>query len=124
MAWKPRQSFECVTRRWVSLTYALQGRDQQTLVDLLLLSRGVYENTRRRWCALLDGEPGTTSLPSPMGYEYSPWGTYHRQIGRGGVNRTQAGTGYLQQYPPSLQARYADPATCPETLLLFFHRLR
>ena len=125
MAWEPRQSFECVTRRLVSLTYALQGRDQQTLVDLLLLSRGVYEKYTAPLGLCWMVNPGHHYGPSPMGYEYSPWGTYHRADRDAvGVNRTQAGTGYLQQYPPSLQARYADPATCPETLLLFFHRLR
>ena len=40
-----------------------------------------------------------------------------------GIDRTAAGTGYVNQYPPKLAALYGDPAACPDELLLFFHRL-
>ena len=60
-----------------------------------------------------------------MGYEYSQWGTYHRADRDAvGVDRTMAGTGFVGQYPPRLRARYENRDTCPEELLLFFHRLR
>ena len=62
--------------------------------------------------------------PNPMGYEFASWGTYHR-AGRDavGIDRTAEGTGYTAQYPPELQALYENRQTCPEKLLLFFHRL-
>ena len=40
-----------------------------------------------------------------------------------GMDRTAAGTGYIQQYPPELAAKYESLATCPDDLLLFFHHV-
>jgi alpha-glucuronidase len=69
--------------------------------------------------------PGGHYGPSPWGYEFSLWGTYNRADRNAvGIDRTASGTGYILQYPEALRAKYADPATCPEKLLLFFHRLR
>jgi alpha-glucuronidase len=39
------------------------------------------------------------------------------------MERTAAGTGFIQQYPPQLAEEYESLATCPENLLLFFHHL-
>ncbi|HSK67752.1 MAG TPA: alpha-glucuronidase, partial [Candidatus Limnocylindria bacterium] len=69
--------------------------------------------------------PSTHYGPSPMGYEFSRWGTYHRADREAiGVDRSGRGTGFTGQYPEPLRTRYDDPASCPERLLLFFHRLR
>ena len=68
--------------------------------------------------------PHTHYGPSPSGYEYDLWGTYHRASHRAvGIDRTDRGTGYVSQYPEALQQRYGDPSQCPDSLLLFFHRL-
>ncbi len=124
MAWQPMSSFKTVTRLWAQLTYSLQGVPLQTLTDSLLLSREIYEKYTAPLGLGWMVNPGHHYGPSPMGYEYSAWGTYHRADREAvGVDRTERGTGYLLQYPPALQARYRDPATCPEKLLLFFHRL-
>jgi alpha-glucuronidase len=40
-----------------------------------------------------------------------------------GIDRSENGTGYVAQYPPALKALYASPESCPDNLLLFFHRL-
>ena len=62
--------------------------------------------------------------PSVDGYEYSRWGTYHRADHFGiGVDRTDKGTGYAQQYYEQNAKMYNDPNTCPEELLLFFHHI-
>jgi alpha-glucuronidase len=39
------------------------------------------------------------------------------------MDRTDAGTGYAQQYPPALAAEYNSLKTCPDDLLLFFHHV-
>ena len=41
-----------------------------------------------------------------------------------GIDRTEKGTGYACQYPTEMAKMYQDTDTCPEKLLLFFHRLR
>jgi len=115
-AWQPGSSFELVTRLWARLTYALRGAPLQTLTDMLLLSREIYE----KYAAPLglchaEGARGPCE-PGFAGYD----GAGRDAVG---VDRTETGTGLLALYPPALRTRYRDPAACPERLLLFFHRL-
>ena len=124
-AWNPELAPETILRLWCRLTYALPADQEDTLCRLLMESRGVYEQYTSPlglcWMVNKMGHYG----PGPDDYEFAAWGTYHRADRDAvGIDRTAAGTGYLLQYPPELQARYADPATCPDNLLLFFHRLR
>jgi alpha-glucuronidase len=50
--------------------------------------------------------------------------TYHRADASGiGFDRTPRGSGAVDQYRSPLRERWADPSTCPETLLLWFHHL-
>ena len=123
-AWQPDVQPAQVIRDWVRLSYQLPAEQERRLCDMLLNSRAVYE----RYTAPLGVgwmiTPNTHYGPSPDGYEYSSWGTYHRADCHAvGIDRGPDGTGYLSQYPPEVQALYADPATCPDELLLFFHRL-
>ena len=92
--------------------------------EMLLSSRGVYEMYASPlglgWMVNINHHYG----PSPEGYEFSKWGTYHRANHKAiGVDRTENGTGYTAQYHPYLNKLYSDKATCPEELLLYFHRL-
>lgn len=49
---------------------------------------------------------------------------YHRADTAGiGLDRTKSGSDALAQYAPGFAAQYADAATCPPTLLLWFHHL-
>ena len=124
-AWDPRVEPGAVIRRWARLSYALPPEQENALADMLLSSRGVYEKYTAPlglcWMVNPDGHYG----PSPGGYEFSLWGTYHR-AGRDavGIDRTSAGTGYAAQYPAAIRDRYESLETCPDNLLLFFHRLR
>jgi alpha-glucuronidase len=70
-------------------------------------------------------EPGHHYGPSPDGYEYSRWGTYHLADRDGvGVDRSTAtGTGYAGQYPAPWRELYESVDTCPDELLLFFHHV-
>lgn len=123
-ACQPMSAFETVTRLWAQMTYALKSAQLEKLTDLLLLSREVYEKYTASLGLCWMVNPGHHYGPSPMGYEYSFWGTYHRADREAvGVDRTETGTGYLMQYPPALRARYQEPSACPDKLLLFFHRL-
>lgn len=124
VAWKRDRDFAAELDLWARLTYALPDADREALTGMLLQSREAY----RKYNAPLGigwmVQPNAHYGPSPMGYEYAPWGTYHRANRDAiGVDRTENGTGYLLQYPAELQARYRAPETCPDDLLLFFHRL-
>jgi alpha-glucuronidase len=91
---------------------------------MMLSSRGTYEKYTAPlglcWMVNIHHHYG----PSPEGYEFSKWGTYHRADHKAvGVDRTESGTGYMRQYHPHLRALYGNLDTCPEELLLYFHRL-
>ncbi|MBQ8072714.1 MAG: alpha-glucuronidase [Clostridia bacterium] len=124
LAWSPRIDPAEVFDNWACLTYDFSAADRRTLVQLLLCSRSVYEKYTAPLGLCWMVNPGLHYGPNPSGYEYDLWGTYHRANRDAvGIDRTAEGTGYLLQYPAELQARYADPDTCPDTLKLFFHRL-
>lgn len=125
MAWRPGRDFEREARTWCRLSYALDAAGESTLTSLLLCSREVYEQYTATLGLCWMVNPGYHYGPSPEGYEYALWGTYHRADRDAvGIDRTIKGTGYTRQYPPELCALYEDTATCPENLLLFFHRVR
>ena len=116
---------EAVTRRFVRLMYpALDASRTDKLTSLLLGSRETYEKYTAPLGICWMVTPGVHYGPSPDGYEYQSWGTYHKANRNAvGIDRTGKGTGYLLQYPASMQDRWADPATCPDNMLLFFHRI-
>ena len=95
-----------------------------TVTDILMKSWPTYEKYNAPlgigWMVV----PGIHYGPDVDGYEYSPWGTYHKAdlcaIGR---DRTENGTGFTSQYRKENADMYASTDTCPEELLLFFHRL-
>lgn len=125
-AWEPAcaEDPEGLIRLWVKLTYRLCEAQQDTLTRMLAMSRGVYEkytaNLGLGWMVY----PHTHYGPNPGGYEFTPWGTYHRADRNAvGVDRSERGTGYAQQYPEPFRSLYNDPAACPDELKLFFHRL-
>ena len=62
--------------------------------------------------------------PDVDGYEYSPWGTYHKaDLHAIGIDRTECGTGFTSQYRKENADMYSSVDSCPEELLLFFHRM-
>jgi alpha-glucuronidase len=124
ISWNPAADPAEIAREWSILTFGDDPAVTETVTDILLRSREVYEKYTSPlgigWMCV----PGTHYGPSPEGYEFDRWGTYlranHREIG---VERGPEGTGFTEQYSPPLAAMYRDIAACPEELLLFFHRL-
>ena len=124
MAWDPSLTAKEVLNDWIGLTFGTDPALREPLLKMMLDSRGVYEKYTAPlglcWMVNINHHYG----PSPEGYEFSKWGTYHRADTKAvGVDRTEHGTGYLSQYHPRLQALYGAAGTCPEELLLYFHRL-
>ncbi len=124
LAFDTELSAEVIAREWVRLSFNLEKDLEDKLVQMLLGSRETYEKYTSPlgigWMVTPQGHYG----PSVDGYEYSRWGTYHRADHFGlGVDRTDKGTGYAQQYYQPNADMYNDPKTCPENLLLFFHHI-
>ena len=124
LAWDPEVDPKEAVTRWARLTYAFSPEQEQILVSLLLKTRRVYEKYTAPLGIGWMVTPHDHYGPNPSGYEYDLWGTYHKANRDAvGIDRTHAGTGYLDQYPESVRAKYEDPETCPDLYLLFFHRL-
>jgi len=125
LAWDPHVDPEACIRLWAKLTYALPQDQHKALVKLLMGSRRVYEKYTSPLGLGWMVKPHVHYGPSPDGYEYDLWGTYHHADRNAvGIDRTANGTGYVNQYPEPLRSRYASLETCPDLLKLFFHRLR
>ena len=124
LAWDPDVDARQAIARWCRLTYAFTPAQEETLVSLLLSTRRIYEKYTAPLGIGWMVTPHSHYGPNPSGYEYDLWGTYHKADRNAvGIDRTGAGTGYLDQYPEAVRKKYEDPASCPDLYLLFFHRL-
>jgi alpha-glucuronidase len=125
LAWNPNFSAQEITEEWVKLTFGGQEIVVEQISALLERSGHIYENYTAPLGIGWMVNPGHHYGPSVDGYEYSQWGTYHRADHTGiGIDRTVGtGTGYAGQYHPENALRFETPQSCPEELLLFFHRL-
>ncbi len=124
LAYDTELSSEEIAREWIRLSFALEKEDEDKLTDMLLRSREIYEKYTSPLGIGWMVTPHDHYGPSVDGYEYSRWGTYHRADHLGiGVDRSDKGTGYAQQYYKENAEKYNNPKECPEELLLFFHHI-
>ncbi len=116
---------EQIAREWIALTYGTDEQVMENIEKILMMSWPAYEKYNAPLAIGWMVNPSYHFGPNVDGYEYDRWGTYHRishsAIGR---DRSSRGTGYAQQYPEPLASMYNEIDTCPEELLLFFHRVR
>lgn len=125
LAWNPSESTRSITEDWVKMTFGLDERLVQTISTMLENSWQIYENYTTPLGIGWMINPGHHFGPNIDGYEYDKWGTYHRADLKGmGVDRSLAtGTGYTRQYHDNVFEQYEDKESCPEELVLFFHRV-
>lgn len=117
-------SAEEIAREWIVQTFGNQKKVMETIEKILLMSWNTYEKYTSPLGIGWMVNPSHHYGPNVDGYEYDRWGTYHRADLKGmGVDRTLSGTGYTSQYNEPLSTMYANPQTCPEELLLFFHHM-
>ncbi len=125
LAWDPNLSAEEITKEWVTTTFGGEPKVLNTISDILLNSWEVYENYTTPLGIGWMCNPNHHFGPNVDGYEYSKWGTYHRADHLAiGVDRSvENGTGFAGQYHGPVAKLYESKSTCPEELLLFFHRI-
>jgi len=124
LACDPLLTARDILTEWIELTFGANPDLVKPLLEMMISSRYTYEKYAcplgLGWMVYVHHHYG----PQPEGYEFSKWGTYHRANREAiGIDRTERGTGYTAQYHPYLNKLYSDVATCPEELLLYFHRL-
>jgi len=125
LAWNPEIPLERIIDTWTRLTWGNNPQVVETINALQLHSWQVYEG--------YTGPNGMGTLTNILGYHFGPgiesaerngWGQWFRGEPDGiGMDRTNDGTGYAQQYPTVLAERYNSLTTCPDELLLFFHHV-
>jgi len=98
-----------------------------TIRELLLDSRETYvDYTMPLGLHHLIGGDHYAPMPENPDPRRADWSAvyYHRADAFGiGFDRTHKGSGAVDQYRPPLRGQWSDPASCPESLLLWFHRL-
>lgn len=125
LAWNPDTPLSEITDTWTRMTWGNDAQVVSTITSMLGKSWSVYEG--------YTGPNGMGTLTNILGYHFGPgiesaerngWGQWFRGEKDGiGMDRTSHGTGYAQQYAPELAAKYENPATTGDDLLLFFHHV-
>ena len=125
LAWNPDEPLDRIIDAWTRMTWGNDPLVDRTINALESGSWRVYEG--------YTGPNGMGTLTNILGYHFGPgiesaerngWGQWFKGEKDGiGMDRTTSGTGYAQQYPPELAAKYESLATCPQDLLLFFHHV-
>jgi alpha-glucuronidase len=125
LAWNPDETLSSIIDTWTRLTWGNDSQVDDVIDTLQLHSWQVYEG--------YTGPNGMGTLTNILGYHFGPgiesaerngWGQWFRGEKDGiGMDRTAAGSGFAQQYPPSLAAKFESLKSCPDDLLLFFHHV-
>ena len=124
LAFDNDMSAEEIAEEFIYLTFGSNAKVRRNIKEILMMSREAYENYTSPLGIGWMVNPSYHYGPNVEGYEYDRWGTYHRADHMGiGVDRTAAGTGYTEQYNEPNRSIYSSIETCPEELLLFFHRI-
>jgi len=125
LAWDSNISSEQITEEWIKLTFGNDSLVMKNISQILMNSWETYEKYTSPLGIGWMVSPGHHYGPDVDGYEFSPWGTYHRADCKGiGIDRTlESGTGYSGQYNEPLKSQYNNLERCPDELLLFFHHV-
>jgi alpha-glucuronidase len=128
MAWDPDRSPVQVAGEWVPMTLT---HDREAIAAIVRIMLGSHEAEVDFMTPL-----GLHHIMWP-GHHYGPapwwardvrpdWNSiyYHRADERGvGFDRTETGSSAVSRYRPMVRDRFAELATCPESLLLWFHHV-
>lgn len=130
LAWDHQATAETLADEWTRLTF---GHDEQvvaTITRMLLSSRETVVNYSMPLGLTHIMAEGHHYGPGPWvdlkGAGRPDWtAVYYHRAGLDGIgfDRTATGSNALAQYAPEWQAQWGNLETCPEHLLLWFHRV-
>jgi alpha-glucuronidase len=128
LAWDPAHTSEGIADEWIRMTWGHAEGLVATIRSIMLESRETYvDYTMPLGLHHLIGGDHYAPMPENPDPRRADWSAiyYHRADEKGiGFDRTRKGSGAVDQYRPPLRDLWNDPATTPESLLLWFHRLR
>ncbi len=127
LAWDHELGTVQLVNEWVRMTFSNDPRVVGPVAAMLLASReAVVDYMTPLGLAHLmatDHHYGPGPWVDDLRQDWNPV-YYHRAAVDGiGFDRTAAGSNAVAQYAPPVAQRYADLATCPENLLLWFHHV-
>lgn len=128
LAWDPEASARDIAEEWARMTFAPDPRVTGPVVEMMMASReAVVDYMTPLGLHHLMGR-GHHYGPGPWieGGPRADWTSvyFHRATRQGiGFDRSTRGSDAVSQYAPPVARLFDDPATTPETLLLWFHHL-
>ncbi len=127
LAWDPGLTSEAIADEWIRMTWSEAPDVVAAIRDVMMRSREAFVGyAMPLGLHHLIGGDHYAPMPENTDPRRSDWSatTYHRADAAGiGYDRTRAGSGAVEQYRSPLREQWADPATVPETLLLWFHHV-
>jgi alpha-glucuronidase len=128
LAWNPSLSSRAIAEEWVRMTFSNNPSFVRPVVEMMMGSREAAVDYMTPLGLLHLMGPGHHYGPAPWDASESraDWRPvyYHRADHDGiGFDRSRGGSDAVDQYAPSLAARFNDVRQTPETYLLYFHHV-
>jgi alpha-glucuronidase len=127
LAWDPARGAEGIADEWIRMTWGDAPELMSVVRSMMLESReALVRYSMPLGLHHLIGGDHYAPMPENDDPRRLDWTAiyYHRASADAvGFDRTQRGSGAVDQYFPPLRDRWNDPATTPDELLLWFHRL-
>ncbi|HUB67477.1 MAG TPA: alpha-glucuronidase family glycosyl hydrolase [Candidatus Methylacidiphilales bacterium] len=118
LAWNSNLTAEQIAEEWARMTW---GNDPQVISTVCAMMRG-----SRDACVNYEMPLGLTDMEDNTHYGANPprHANYHQADAQGiGYDRGRTGSDAVSEYAPAVGERYANLATCPDDLLLWFHHV-
>jgi alpha-glucuronidase len=126
LAWDPTLSARAIAEDWARITFSNDSAVVATVRDLMMMSREAAVSYMTP-LGLAGMTAGNHYGPAPWVKDGRPDWTpvyFHRADTEGiGFDRTEDGSNAVEQYAEPVRARYANRATVPDSLLLWFHHV-
>lgn len=130
LAWDHRLSADAIADEWLRMTFSRDERFLAAAKKMLFLSREAVVDYMTplglHHLMAVSHHYGPGPWVSEADVGRADWSAvyYHRADAEGiGFDRTATGSNAVSQYCPPYRDLIADPATCPENLILWFHHL-
>jgi alpha-glucuronidase len=126
LAWNPELTAEHIADEWTRMTFTNEPASAQTIRTMMMTSRETFVNyTMPLGLHHLIGGSHYAPMPENAKDRRADWtAAYYHQASADGIgfDRTMRGTQAVGQYFPAVRDMFDNVATCPEELLLWFHR--
>ncbi|HKP14861.1 MAG TPA: alpha-glucuronidase, partial [Gemmatimonadaceae bacterium] len=127
LAWNPEASARGIADEWIRMTFTNSPSAVAAIRSMLLQSREAVVNYMTPLGLAHIMATGHHYGPAPwVRLSRADWSPtyYHRADTLAiGFDRTASGSNAVAQYAPQVRDRYANRATVPDSVLLFFHRV-